>query len=83
MLVNKNSFTEKVDCWAAGVILYQMFAKKNPFINASFDDPLIRVFIKESILNDEPNMDLVKDSSSQGKFESFIKTNNSIFTVYI
>jgi serine/threonine protein kinase len=76
-LVNKNSFTEQVDSWAAGVILYLMLTKKHPFIDESLDIPIKASNIKHSILQDKPNMDLISNNYSKQGIK-FIKLPCSI-----
>lgn len=70
IVVNEKPFTEKVDCWAAGVILYQMLAKTHPFLKDKnlLANPLVKSIIKNNILNEDPDMELIKQYSKEGSW---------------
>lgn len=62
-IVREENFTENVDCWALGVILYEVLSKQHPFA----DRRDTQREIKHNILNEEPNLELLRGASSQAK----------------
>lgn len=61
-IVRDEKFTENVDCWALGVILFEVLSKQHPFADRRDTEHEI----KHNILNEEPNLELLRGASSPG-----------------
>lgn len=59
-LKNSVTYSENIDIWSFGVLLYQLIAKKKPFTGESFKEIII------TIVNDTPDY-------SQGNFDKYSK----------